>query len=433
MAIVTVPSNPYTNGDNLIVNFTTDVTNITDVQLTNDGSNYISATSFSNTLASFNVSSWNSGTYSTCYLKVIYTETTPTPTPNTYNITYNLTNCSKNNTNTSIAEGESYSCTITSNDGYTIDSITVTMGGNNITSSAVSGNTITINSVSGDIVITAVATETSSGGDTNTYTITYNLSNCISNNNNTIIDKGGSYTALITPNSDYTMRSITVMMGGTDVTSTVVNNYTINITNVTGNIVITATATQSSSGDASQDALVYSLPSETTFTGSNYIDTGVRLFTSNTDWTIFIDYQLADTTQANKQLFSCTTKTDTSNKVFGMYMYSQRCMLYGTGVGSAIKINDATGDTSRRKIAITKSGSNLIINHDTTNSWDVANGYTQQFTYNSTTYSSITNSLVLGVDNSNPEAFIDYFIGTIYQCKIYNKALSDSEITTLLG
>lgn len=429
MAIVTVPSNPYTNGDNLIVNFTTDVTNITDVQLTNDGSNYISATSFSNTLASFDVSSWNSGTYSTCYLKVIYTETTPTPTPNTYNITYNLTNCSKNNTNTTIAEGENYSCTITSNDGYTIDSITVTMGGNNITSSVVSGNTITINSVSGDIVITAIATATSSGGETNAYTITYNLSNCISSNNNTIINKGDSYTASISPNSNYTMSGITVMMSETDVTSTVVNNYTINITNVTGNIVITATATQTSSGeDVPQDGLLYSLSSETTFTGSNYIDTGVQLFASDTDWTIFIDYQLADTTQANKQLFTCVGENDASSVLFGMYMYSQRCMLYGSVIDKSIEINGFTGDTSRRKIAITKSGSNLIINRDTTNSWDVVNGYTQQFTYNST-----TSSLVLGVDNTTHGAFSDYFIGTIYQCKVYNRALSGSEITTLLG
>ena len=74
MANVTVSTNPSTKNNTLTVNFTTDVTNITDVQLTKDGSNYISATSFTNTSATFNVASWGNGTYNNCYLKVIYTE-----------------------------------------------------------------------------------------------------------------------------------------------------------------------------------------------------------------------------------------------------------------------------------------------------------------------------------------------------------------------
>ena len=74
MANVTVSTNPSTKNNTLTVNFTTDATNITDVQLTKDGSNYISATSFTNTSATFNVASWSNGTYNNCYLKVIYTE-----------------------------------------------------------------------------------------------------------------------------------------------------------------------------------------------------------------------------------------------------------------------------------------------------------------------------------------------------------------------
>lgn len=72
MASVTVSSNPSTTGNTLTVNFTTDATNITDVQITKDGSNYSSATTFTNSSATFNVSSWVNGTYNNCYLKVIY-------------------------------------------------------------------------------------------------------------------------------------------------------------------------------------------------------------------------------------------------------------------------------------------------------------------------------------------------------------------------
>ena len=78
----------------------------------------------------------------------------------TYTITNNLTNCTTNNNANSISANSSYSATISANSGYTLGSITVTMGGNNITSSAVSGSRISINSVTGNVVITANATKT---------------------------------------------------------------------------------------------------------------------------------------------------------------------------------------------------------------------------------------------------------------------------------
>lgn len=73
-----------------------------------------------------------------------------------------------------------------------------------------------------------------------TYTITANFANCVSDNNATQINSGESYSATITANSDYIISTITVVMGGEDVTSSVVSGKTINIESVTGDIVITA-------------------------------------------------------------------------------------------------------------------------------------------------------------------------------------------------
>lgn len=75
----------------------------------------------------------------------------------TYTITNSLTGCSTNNNATSVDGGASYSATITPNSGYVIKALTVTMGGTDITSTAVSGNSITVANVTGAIVITAVA------------------------------------------------------------------------------------------------------------------------------------------------------------------------------------------------------------------------------------------------------------------------------------
>ena len=77
-----------------------------------------------------------------------------------YTVTNNLTNCTNSNSDTQAVGGQAYTATITANDGYELSSVAVTMGGTDITSSAVSDGVINIASVTGNIVITASATET---------------------------------------------------------------------------------------------------------------------------------------------------------------------------------------------------------------------------------------------------------------------------------
>lgn len=74
-----------------------------------------------------------------------------------YTLTQNLTDCTSNVSLTAINEGEALSMTISPNAGKKIGSITVTMGGSDISSSTVSGNTVNIPSVSGNVVVNAVA------------------------------------------------------------------------------------------------------------------------------------------------------------------------------------------------------------------------------------------------------------------------------------
>lgn len=76
-----------------------------------------------------------------------------------YTVTNTLTQCTTNNSATKAVQGGSYSATITAKSGYELSSVKVTMGGTDISSTAVSGGKITISNVTGNIVITAVATE----------------------------------------------------------------------------------------------------------------------------------------------------------------------------------------------------------------------------------------------------------------------------------
>ena len=272
-------------------------------------------------------------------------------TASNYLITKKLSNCTCSNTISSVAKNGSYSTSITANSGYTLGNISITMGGTDITSTAVSGNTINISNVTGDIVIIAQATVSSGSTPSNTignmtygkgtnvttgeiidnpscwatidpitvekgttytlkmdatwgwvcsydsndnlvsilsqgssanpqditfttdstkirygcydpnktltycnltevissettYNITKNLTNCTLSNNAVSVTKGSSYTANISANHGYELMNISITMGGTNITSSAFSGGVINISNVTGDIVIIAQATE---------------------------------------------------------------------------------------------------------------------------------------------------------------------------------------------
>ena len=77
-----------------------------------------------------------------------------------YIITNNLTNVSSSNSTGSVVKGASYSATLTVNDGYEMESVTVTMGGSDISATAYANGVVTIENVTGNVVITANATAT---------------------------------------------------------------------------------------------------------------------------------------------------------------------------------------------------------------------------------------------------------------------------------
>ena len=75
-------------------------------------------------------------------------------------------------------------------------------------------------------------------------TVTQTLTHAASSFTGDKTQKGEAFTATLTEAVGYTMGTVTVTMGGTDITSTAYNNSTgvITISEVTGNIAITATA-----------------------------------------------------------------------------------------------------------------------------------------------------------------------------------------------
>lgn len=74
-----------------------------------------------------------------------------------YGVSTNLTNASISNSAISIEDGAAYSADVTANDGYELTSVTVTMGGEDITPECVTDGKIRIGEVTGNVVISAVA------------------------------------------------------------------------------------------------------------------------------------------------------------------------------------------------------------------------------------------------------------------------------------
>ena len=412
----------------------------------------------------------------------------------TYTITNNLTNATTSNSTSNVIDGSAYSASIIANSGYEVSSIKVTMGGIDITSSAVNGNNINIANVTGNIIITATAivdenpetgsftnlvptaldptdstkifenvgyidgryisgdksnvdansaSYTATGGiympsgvqsiyirgcdwDATTYSrfsnssketpstylshqirgdniddlfiitklddkyykftvistnagnnylynryyrfslkgsgkdliithdqpipkdtgysVTNSLTNVVSSNSATSIASGSAYISTLEADSGYTLTggTVTVTMGGIDITSNVYNNGKINIASVTGNIVITASAKQEETGvtytNLIPTATDLSNPGGTIFNGIGYMN-GKYLSTAapyyNTDSTTVTTGFIPYTANTQKPIYiKGVTYNTGSHDRFGYHDTNY------TGVRSTPKFSD---------------------------------------------------------------------------------------------
>ena len=164
------------------------------------------------------------------------------PTVTKYSITNTLSNATNSNSVTELEENQSYTATITANEGYDINSVIITMGGTNITDSVYNDGNINIPNITGDVVITVECTEIV---QPTSYSITNNLTNYTNNNNKTSIDPNTNYVAKLEPILEYEPSTLSISMSGKDITNEVYDKYerTATINSVTGDIIINANGT----------------------------------------------------------------------------------------------------------------------------------------------------------------------------------------------
>lgn len=156
-----------------------------------------------------------------------------------YVVSQNLLNVDSSFVGDSVESGQAFNATLTAQTGHVIASVVVSMGGVDVTADAYDSATgaVTIAVVTGNIVITASASPVS-------YTVTQTLTNVTSTYTGATADYGDTLNATLAADSGYTIDTVKVEMGGVDITSSAYDSTddTITIDSVTGNVVITASA-----------------------------------------------------------------------------------------------------------------------------------------------------------------------------------------------
>lgn len=137
-----------------------------------------------------------------------------------YRVTTSLTSVTIDNEADYVFEGSSYSATLSKDSGYEFDTVKITMGGADITTTTFTKETgaIYIASVTGDIAIIASAVPRVY------HNITYNLTGVSANPSPSQIEDGDIFNTILTVSDqeNYVFKDIVVKLGQTDVSSTAI-------------------------------------------------------------------------------------------------------------------------------------------------------------------------------------------------------------------
>lgn len=284
---------------------------------------------------------------------------------------------------------------------------------------------------------------------TDAWSIVQNLTYVTSTNTAFNVKKGESYTTTIVPNTNYTINSVTVVMGGVDITNTTYNNGVITINSVTGNVTITAVAKKNSGALLPSDGLlanfdfrnkemtsynlsgwgnVYKCDDET----GNYMTFGTSAKTASQggmEQYVFRDVRKKDNESKSVDLGTDFTVAMYSTEVPNILNSAKKSNTSAAKIILAPRyINTSTSEviTGQTELGISRDKyMSLII----TVSASVIKMYvdgTLQKTYNGEEISGFKKW------KSTPvQPLTVYNEGTIAATVMYNKALSDNDVTEL--
>lgn len=155
---------------------------------------------------------------------------------------------------------------------------------------------------------------------------------------------------------------------------------------------------------------------QTKFTGSNYIDTGIKLFDEDKDFVLAIDYEFLDGNSNGNVLAQCFQSNGSNGFKLWHSSSSGVTATWGTSSTSPASVNNREMIVIRHK----KGDNNLTVYSSNLSGTEVGvNELTR-------TKSTITDStLVFGCLKADDGAYENYAIGDVNWCKVWYKDLGD--------
>lgn len=186
-----------------------------------------------------------------------------------------------------------------------------------------------------------------------TRSVSLSLTHVSSSNTSASVEDGASYTTTLTADTNYTINEVAVEMGGVDVTSSTYESGTVTIQEVTGDIVITATAVvgvSSISAVYTQSGTVYetdnldSLKSDIVVTAT-YADSSTEII-PGTDYTLSGTLEEGTSTITVMYAGETTAFTVTVTGVQALYDWDFTQSLIDSVGGVTASLTGATRDSS---------------------------------------------------------------------------------------
>lgn len=290
------------------------------------------------------------------------------------------------------------------------DGSTATVTGYTLSGEIAEGNntiTVTYQDKTATIIVTGTAVA-------KTYTVTNNLTNVTNSNNATTAS--GYYSATLSAEDGYNI-NVTITMGGVDITADVyTEDGTILITEVTGDIVITATAEL-----ASAYTVLYQLADTPKSVSGLSEDTGITFGAEDANGytkalTICIAYTGFDANETLLKMSSGKAVEVTTNAK------GSNTQIRVTSCSNAVTVNPEISDSGDYRVIITKEATSVkTLNIHTLSSGAVATAENVG-TYGNFSHSVCAGNLIVGDSDI-----------TVNKLVIYEGILSDAHIATFLS
>lgn len=173
----------------------------------------------------------------------------------------------------------------------------------------------------------------------------------------------------------------------------------------------------------------YLLPKAKTFVPSakEYIDTGLKLFERETpgNWTILFELQCGEALVAKSDTYVVAHCMEESSPWPGFTLQvsgSNMESCYFSGKGQLASISNLKA--AKRRLGVIFRGANYIGGKDSgyTSNWGNIKGYT-----------TVDKTLILGAYQQSNGTKGRFFDGTLYQCIVYNSALTEDQLREWLA